>query len=345
MKPMFKPLAMRVAVGFSFLFLSLSIVQSASAANTIGGFIFDRARQPLPDIDVELLDEYYRQKQRMKTDSSGRYEFTGLNDGTYTVRVYAFLYDLEDQSQYVEIKSISSLPGQSGSSYNPLDFYLQPKKGGLRDAELSVIFAQNVPKPAERAYKKAIEDLGKKRADEGFTGLQEAITLYPDYYNALMRYGQELYLKKQYTAATQVFMKAAEVNPKSAMPYYYAGYSLYKMGDKYYKNAKIALDQALVLAPASTPVLLLTGTVERRMGKLPEAEKHLLQAKKLSPNKVPEIQKELAQLYANDLKKYKEAADELEQYVKASKLSEEESAKTKQTIADLRVKAKTQTAN
>ena len=76
-----------------------------------------------------------------------------------------------------------------------------------------------------------------------------------------------------------------------------------------------------------------------------DAEQHLLSAKKQSPTKVPEIQKELAQLYANDMKKYKEAADELEQYVKASKLSDEDNAKTKQLIADLRVKAKSQTTN
>jgi hypothetical protein len=70
-----------------------------------------------------------------------------------------------------------------------------------------------------------------------------------------------------------------------------------------------------------------------------------LLAKKYSPSKVPEIQKELAQLYANDLKKYKEAADELEQYLKASKLNNADESKTRQLIADLRVKAQKQSGN
>lgn len=345
MKPLCKPRLRALAVFVSCCFVFLLSVANVLAANTIGGFVFDRARTPLSDIDVELLDEYYRLKERVKTESSGRYEFSGLNDGNYTVRVFAFRYDLEDQSQYVEIKSISSIAGQAGSSYNPVDFYLQPKKGGLRDAELSVIFAQNVPKAAEQAYKKAIDDFGKKKTDEGFIGLQQALTIFPTYYTALQRYGQELYIRKQYGAATQVFMTAAEVNPRSAMPFYYAGHALSKMGDKYNRNAKLALDQALSLAPASTPVLLLLGTIERRLGMFAEAESHLLTAKKLSPSRVPEIQKELAQLYANDLKKYQAAADELEQYVKASKLSDEDSIKTKQLIADLRQKAKAQTSN
>ena len=347
MKPALRPFGAQMAVfAFAVLFLSLSF-QTVHAANTISGTIYDKARNPLPDIDVELLDEYHRSVQngRQRTSSSGRYEFGGLNDGRYYVKVWAFRYDLVDEEHEVVIASVSSIPGQAGSSYNVEDFYLQPKRGGLRDTELSVIFAQDVPKNAERAYKQAIDDLAKKRSDEGFVGLQTAISLFPDYYNALMRYGQELYMKKQYTAATMIFMRAAEINQKAALPYYYAANSLYALGAKYLKNANVALDQALVLAPASTPVLLLAGTVERRLGKFAEAEKHLLQAKKLSPTKVPEIQKELSQLYANDLKKYTQAADELEQYVKASKLSDAEEAKTRQTIADLRVKAKSQPAN
>lgn len=345
MKQAFSPLVIKLVVCCSLLILVFFQAQKASAANTIGGYIFDRARVPLADIDVELLDEYYRMLQRMKTDSSGRYEFNGLNDGNYTVRVYAFRYDLEDQSQYVEVKSISSIPGQLGSSYNPVDFYLQPRKGGLRDSETGVVFAQDIPKEAERAYKKAIEDLSKKRLDEGFIGLQQALTIFPDYYNALMRYGQELYQKKQYTSATQVYMRAAEVNPKSALAYYNAGFSLISLGNKYSKNAKIALDQALVLAPTSAAVLLQLGKVERRLGQFADAEKHLLLAKKYSPVRNAEVQSELAQLYGNDLKKYKEAADELELYVKASKLSDEDAAKTKEKIAELRAKSKAQSVN
>jgi tetratricopeptide (TPR) repeat protein len=333
------------------LFLVLCVPSAHAGSSTISGTVYDKARNPIADLDVELLDEYHRSVMgstgggRQRTSSSGRYEFGGLNNGRYYVKVWAFRYDLEDEEHEVVLSAVSGIPGQQGSDFRIEDFYLQPKRGGLRDAELSVIFAQSVPKDAEKAYKQAVEDLSKKRADQGFVGLQTALTIFPQYYAALMRYGQELMAKEQYTAATQIFMSAAEVNQKAALPYYYAANCLVKLGGKYLKNANIALDQALVLAPASTPVLLLAGTVERKLGKFAEAEKHLLQAKKLSPNRVPEIQKELSQLYANDLKKYKEAADEFEQYVKASKLNEQEEAKAKQTLADLRAKAKVSAAN
>lgn len=327
---------------FALLSLSFAIgiisAQSASAQNTIAGAVYDKAGTPLADIDVELLDEYYRLKGRQKTPSTGRYEFGGLNSGRYYVRVYAFRYDLMDETHEVVIASVSAIPGQIGSSYNLEDFYLVPRKGGMREAELGVVFTQDVPKPAEQAYKKALEDLSKKRPDEGFAGLQKAIELFPEYYLALQKFGAELMIRKQYMPAAQAFLKAAEVNPKSASPLYSAGYALYLLGDQYYKSAGTALGEAVKLAPASPTVNLLLGTVERRLGQTAEAEKHLLAAKKNAPEKIPEIHKELAQLYG-DQKRYREAADELEQYIKASKMSNEDEDKARKVVASLRAKA------
>ena len=53
---------------------------------------------------------------------------------------------------------------------------------------------------------------------------------------------------------------------------------------------------------------------------------------------------ELAQLYSTDLKKYNEAADELETYIKSTKPDEAETKKWKKIISDLREKAKTQSS-
>lgn len=332
--------AFKIILGGVFIFQLLFLAQTALAANTIAGRIYDKQRNFVIDVDVELLDEYYRQLRRTKTDGAGFYQFNGLNNGNYTVRVSAYRFDLQDQSQYVEIAAMSAIPGQMGSSYNMVDFYLLPKKGGIKEAELSVVFAQEVPKEAEEAFKKAVDNLSEKRASEGISGLREAVKLFPTYYQALYRLGQELFIKKQFGESAQFFLKAAEVNPRSATSFYYVGYALHNLGRDYNKAAITSLNQAYTLAPASVQILWLLGKVERDSGKFTDAEKHLLQAKKLSAAKVPEIHRELAQLYANDLKKFKEAADELELYMKASKLSGEDEKKTKKTIADLRAKAK-----
>ena len=325
-----------------FFLLLFYATQNASAANIISGVIYDKQGNSLNAVDVELQDEYYRLLQRVRTDSIGRYQFSGLNNGNYTVKALPFQYDMQDQSQYIEMQSISARPGDPGSMYITQDFYLQPKKGGLRDAELSVIFAQEIPKEAKNAYEKALNSFSRKRDEEAFGELKTAIKIFPTYYNALYRFGMELFLRKQYNDAFQVFLKVVEINPRSATSFFYMGSSFYNLGSEYNKAALRSLNQALILAPASPQVLWMLARAERRAGKFVEAEKHLLLAKKLTQSKTPEIHRELSQLYANDLKKYKEAADELELYVKASKLKEKEAEEVKNLIGKLREKARKQ---
>lgn len=342
MKPTNKPFALKMVFSVSFLFL---ILASSVLASNIQGFVYDKQRNPLPDVDVELLNDYYQTVQRTRTSGNGRYNFDRLTDGRYTVRVLAFRYDLEDQEMMVEIATQGITSSQSGSQVTTgsgtfvQDFYLSPKKGGLRDSELGVVFAQDVPKEAKTAYEKAVEDFSKKRDEEAFTSLKKSIELFPTYYLALHRYGLELYSRKQYMESAQVLLEAIKVNPKNATDFFYVGQSFFNLGEKYRKAAFSATNQAVILAPSSPQAHLLLGKIERANSKFPEAEKHLLQAKKLSTTKNPDIHWELALLYGNNLKKYKEAADELELYLKSGNFEDADVKKTKKLIADFRAKS------
>lgn len=225
------------------------------------------------------------------------------------------------------------------------DFYMLPRKGGLADTEVGVVFAQDVPPEAKKSYERGIKEILDKRVSEGILSMNEALKQFPTYYLALHRIGRELFMMKKYSDSVPFLVKAVEVNPKSATSLYYLGYSFHNIGKEYDKASLRVLNQALVLAPSSVQVLYVLGKVERRAGKYADAEKHLLQAKKFTRVAVPEIHKELAQLYSDDLRRYKEAADELEQFLKASKQDGSESAQTKKVIAALREKAKVNPAN
>lgn len=324
-----------------FLFSAFFILtQNAFGQSTISGTVYDKQRNSLFDIQVELQNDLYQTISRTKTDGGGRYTFGGLGNGRFFVKVYAFRYDLEDQTLEQEINT-QGIRGGEGSGFFLLDFYLQPRKGGLSDSELSVVFSQNVPPEAKKHYDKGLEFINNKKNKEGILELNEAVKTFPDYFLALYRIGKELFVLKNYKDAVPFFFKAAEINPKSANAFYYLGYSLHNLGKEYNKSSVAALNQALIIAPSSMQVLYILGKVEREEGSFQESEQHLLQAKKLSKVSIPEIHKELAQLYANDMKKYKEAADELELYIKASKLSDDEEKKTKKVISDLRAKAGT----
>jgi tetratricopeptide (TPR) repeat protein len=325
-----------VLVGF-FMFSASDVF----AASTISGTVYDKQRNRLSDVDVELLNDFYQQIKRTRTDGSGRYQFDGLNDGRYSVRVMAFRFDLEDQTQSVEINTLTT-QGTQGSSFQLLDFYMFPRKGGLADSALGVVFAQNVPDEAKKKYENALKDLSAKRTNEGIMGLNSAVGLFPEYFVALHRLGMELFVLKKFQEAVPFFFKAAQVNPKSATSFYFLGSSLHNLGKEYDNASLAALTESKNLAPASVQVLYMLGKVERSIGKFENAEKHLLEAKKVSKVTVPEIHKELAELYGNDMKKYDEAADELEVYLKNNKPSDAEKQQVKKIISDLREKAKTQ---
>ena len=326
-------------IPFVLIFVSgILLLQQSIFASTIAGTVYDNKRNSLIEVDIELLDDYYRLISRTKTNASGRYEFGGLSDGRFTVRVLPFRYDLVDESALVEIATVTSVSNQVGNTYITQDFYLTPRKGGLADTETGVVFAQDVPKEAKKIYETAAKDLAGRKTDEGIAALRKAINDFPDYFLALQSLGKELFTKGDYGEAVQILMKAAEVNPKSPTTFYYMGYSLVKL--KYTKAALIPLNQALLMAPSSVQVLYVLGMAEVNEGKYTDAEKHFLQAKKLSKTDIPDIHWQLAQLYGNDLKKYKEAADELELYLKAGKFDEKQKDKFKKVIADLREKAK-----
>lgn len=317
------------------------VFSQIAVASTISGYVYAKAsRVPLPDIDVELLNNDNQMRARQKTDGSGRYTFGGLPDGRYTVRVMAFRYDYEDQEAMVEIVTISVRGQGIGNAFMSQDFYMAPRRGSLMETENAVVFAQDIPLEAKQSYDTAMSDLSKSRTEEGIQGLRKAISLFPKYYAALYRLGMEMFLQKRYGESAQLFMTAASVNEKSATALYYVGFSLHNLGKEYNKGALVALENALAIASSSTQVLYLMGKIERIEGNFANAEKHLLQAKKVARIGIPEIHSELAQLYANDLKQYEKAANELEAYIRASKLSAEDEKKTKKIISDLRAKAK-----
>jgi tetratricopeptide (TPR) repeat protein len=332
--------ANKILLKFIFI-LGIVVCSQNVFGSSITGIVYDNQRNPVSDIDIELLDDFYRAINRTRTDTSGRYEFGGLKDGRYSVRVLAFRFDFIDETAAVEISTITSgVAGQIGNAIIPQDFYLQPKKGSLLEAELGVVFAQAIPKEAERIYANALKSLSQKKTDEGILQLRESIKLFPTYYLALHRLGRELFFKGDYGESAQMSLRATEVNPKSGTSFYYLGNALSKLN--YNKAAIVALNQALIIAPSSVQVLYVLGKAENAEGKYANAEKYFLEAKKLSKTPVPDIHWELAQLYGNGFKKYKEAADELELYLKAGKFDDNHMKTIRKIINNLREKAKTQ---
>lgn len=331
-------LALIFILSFLFLIFSQTIL-----AHTISGVVYTKQRVPLEQVNVELYNDLYQMKGRTKTDATGRYSFTGVTDGNYSIKVLPLRYSYKGQTKSIQVGAVHASGRQvAGNSFFTLDFYLSPKKGILANSENRVIFSQEVPDDAKSNFENGVKDLSANNKEEGIKKLKKAIEIFPDYYQALTNLGKELVKQGKFVEAAPLFIKAVKVNPKSADALFYKGYCLSKFGKKHNKDAMEALTQASVLAPDSVQVLYVLGKVERKGGKFSLAEKHLLKAKKLSDTPVPEIHKELAQLYGNDLKDFGKAARELELYMKSSKMSKEDKKNIKQIISRLKKKAKSE---
>jgi tetratricopeptide (TPR) repeat protein len=289
------------------------------SGNSIGGFIFGKDREPIADVDIELLDDFSRFIARTKTTTTGRYVFYRIPAGRYSIHVLPRNTGYEEQTKSIEINNItfSSPSGgirTSGFENIQEDFYLKPRGTKAEKNAAGSIFVQDVPPSAKKAFDNAITALEKKRQEEAINYLKQSLAVFPDYYLALQKLAEEYVHLQQYEAAQELSEKAVAVNPKSYNSWYVLSYSSYSL--KQYQKAIDSLQKAVELVPASNDAFLLIGISLKRTGRFEEAEIALKKANEIVKGQKSEILWQLALLYGNDLKKYKEAAESLEQFLK-----------------------------
>jgi tetratricopeptide (TPR) repeat protein len=325
------------SLGMLFLVCLIVFEASGQANNVITGFVFGIEQRPLSDVSVELLDENSSLLSRMKTDGGGRYMFTRLRRARYYVQVSPIASDYEGQTKEVEISGISrGGAADAGADTIQQNFNLRSRKSGSQNLAINaVVFAQEIPKEAEKLYGKAISALKNKKTDEAIADLQKALEILPTYYLALEKLGEEYISRQKYTEAFEVLSKAVEVNPKGFSGQYSLGYTLYQL--KKYPEALEAVQKSVEIAPNSVNGIFLLGVSLKQIGRYEEAAENLKKAAKLSPSPQPDIHWQLSLIYTNNLKKYEEAAEQLELFLKA-KPDYEEAEKVKALIKKLKAK-------
>lgn len=291
------------------------------AQNRISGFIFGLNRQPLDGMNVELLNDRLSAVGRTRTTGSGRYTFETYAEGVLTVRVYTSGTDYEEQEKSVEIQNVSiSTSGggtkRSGFANEQLDFYMRLKSGVI-PANV-VVFAQDVPAEAKKLYEKAVSDLDSKRTNEALAELRQAIEIFPKYYMALELLGTE-YVKlrrpEAYMAAEMLLTAAVAENPRAFKSWYNLAHARYELSK--FADALTSVQKAVELNSNSPEAVFLYGVLLMKAKKFPEAEKQLIKARDLSKDKIPSVHFELAMLYANEMKRFADAAKELKTFLKA----------------------------
>jgi len=323
-----------------FLIVAASAIAQAQNSS-ISGNVFDaQNRAPVSDLYVELLDRLGMTLGRTRIAGAGRFVFRGLRAGDYQVKILTFGTNYQEVTQDVRLVSLPLGNGRYSSDMAYVDIYLKldPRKINVGSGgAASVVFVQEVPDEARKLYKKGVGQLEDKK-DEGLDSLKKAIEIFPTYYDALDRLGTEYVLRKQYEEAATYLIKAVDINKRSYSSFYTLGVVSYNL--KNWQAAIEALRAALVINPQSINAHIFYGMVLRIDGNYEKAEKALLQAKSLSEKTAPvaEVHWQLALLYEKTAR-YKEAADELEQYLKIDR-KVQNAEQIKKLIVDLRAKAK-----
>ena len=310
--------------------------------NAITGTITNTARQAVPNLWVELLNDVDSVLKRTRTDTTGRYSFQGLSFGTFHVRVVtggtAYL------AQTARVELIPATMRGTGSHNEQLDFTLKTENESKRPKVTSTArttFVQEVPEEAKKAYERGVELMdADKNADEGIAKLKEAVQLFPTYYLALERLGLEYVKQGKYELAREPLGKALKVNSGGASCYYAMGVVHYQ--SQKWPEAIESLRRALALAPESPNAAyehFYLGLALIKTGKSAEAELHLKRSAELGGQNIPaDVHMHLAQHYSNN-KKYKEAADELELFLKKAP-DARDAENIRNIIKKLREKAK-----
>lgn len=287
--------------------------RSTALVNSISGQVWDPFNRPVPNIYVELQNELYSTISRQRTTSAGLYNFSGMSAGNFKVKILTIGTDYLEQVKDVQL--ISLVQGMSDSQQ--VDFYLRydPRRIALGSGGLpSEIFAQDgIPREAEKHYRKGLSFLQDKKKDLALAEFERAITIFPSYFAALNSLGTELVEKGEFRRSLEPLIKSIDVNQRSYSSFYALAYACYQLSE--IPQAIEAARATTVIKPASTNAHLLYGTVLRISGNYDLAEQSLMKAKKLGQDKVPQVNWQLSLVY-NRLRKNKQAADELETFLK-----------------------------
>ena len=293
----------------------LSSVSMSQGRSTITGIVYGAGGKPIPDLYVELLTDNYSTIRRVKTNGTGLYNFRGLTNGYYRIRVLTFGTTYGEQTKTANLVGVSAIPGKSVSVNQQVDFQLYISRdvnaGPL--AAPGVIFIQEVPKEAEKLYEEGIKFLSDKNDKEGFAKLKKSLEVFPDYYLALDRLGTEYVVRGYYRPAYVLLTKALEQNSNSYSSNLGLGITQFKLN--LINDSINSISNAIKINDELPTAHLWLGISLLEDDKLIEAESSLNKANKLSNGKSSLVYWQLAKLY-NKQSKFKEAADSLEKYLK-----------------------------
>jgi tetratricopeptide (TPR) repeat protein len=241
------------------------------------------------------------------TDSSGNFEFTGLDSAVYTLSVRT------DGFQTYEQTLDFTDPGDTFRnvivSLSPID------KPTAHLSTLPALTDQAAPKSARKEFQKGNRAWRENRPKEARKHLEKAVDEYPCYARAQATLA-EIDLAEHKPESAEADYKRAIHCDGSYSDAFYQLARLY-MTEKRPADSEAILRQALRLSPSAWLLHLQLAIAQFALGEYREASESFLTAQSLHPNMPADFHAKLADTYLK-MTEYAKALAEIDTYLRLS---------------------------
>jgi Tfp pilus assembly protein PilF len=267
------------------------------------------------------------------TDISGRFSFDSLRRGSYQLTAEGDGLTYESVTVQADVSTIGSAPQVFTQNIQlKLIRGRQPPKPGLVSAEDADV---KIPQNAKKEFDKGSKRASNNKPAEALKHFEQAIQIYPEYYDAIVGLAEQYGKLHQYSESTATYQKAIALRPNRAGAH--VGLGVILVQQKKYSEALPPLRRSLELDRQSSTPYLFLGLAEMMTGEYDASEEDL--------NRAYEIDKPaLASLYLANLYEMKgepdKAINQLRRFLNDNpNLPDERKAQIRTAIDKLRKRA------
>lgn len=309
----------------ALLLVLISLHAQAQQGNSIRGKVRNSLGVNMSQVIVNIETGNGSPFGQTATNAEGDFFFGGLTDTSYVLIISTA--DYNPVSEHVDFVNRTG-PDSPGET-RTIDITLTPKGGALGAARPGTSFVQNVPPTARAAFERAVALSKQGKSQEAITASEEAVRIFPDYFDAHIALANELMKMGRLNEAIAQLEQARRINPKDNRVY--QSFGLVLMQQRKYAVAAAVFGEAFRLNPLDPQNPLMRGValIEHASSINPtqskdapadrnkafsDAESSLLQAYELSGKKLTTVYLQLARLYEKRGEPGR-AATELELYL------------------------------
>jgi tetratricopeptide (TPR) repeat protein len=236
-----------------FLLASALAVLAQGGHTLQGRVVTPNGTQPTNSVKITLTLNGRRVHETF-TDLSGRFSFAGIAAGSYQLTAEGDSQSFVTTSVYAQVSAF----GSSAQLFTQ-DIQLRPVASKpLQPSGVVSGFSQQVPKPAQQAFDRAMKLSSESKPEVAIEKLREAVREFPEYYEAHLQLGNQLMKSGRLNEALSELDRAREINPKDER--LYQSFGLLLMRQKNYAVAVAVFSEAVRLNPANAVNVVMKAT-------------------------------------------------------------------------------------